>query len=88
MSIGLIALFDEIAAIAKVATASLDDVANQAAKAGSAGPSMRQPKQQPVRCRELLERSNGRLRQPVSGLVGLPIGAAAIPVIGFALAPI
>ena len=67
MSLGLIALFDEIAAIAKVATASLDDVANQAAKAGSAGPSMRQPKQQPVRCRELLERSNGRLRQPVPG---------------------
>src|SRR6476659_9557336 len=32
MSIGLIALFDEIAAIAKVAAASLDDVAGQAAK--------------------------------------------------------
>ena len=67
MSIGLIALFDEIAAIAKVATASLDDVANQAAKAGSAERSMRPPKQQPVRCRRLLERSNGRLRQPVPG---------------------
>ena len=35
MSIGLIALFDEIAAIAKVAAASLDDVASQAAKAGA-----------------------------------------------------
>ena len=34
MSIGLIALFDDIAAIAKVAAASLDDVASQAAKAG------------------------------------------------------
>src|SRR6476660_9923334 len=35
MSIGLIALFDEIAAIAKVAAANLDDVASQAAKAGA-----------------------------------------------------
>jgi predicted DNA repair protein MutK len=35
LSIGLIALFDDIAAIAKVAAASLDDVAAQAAKAGS-----------------------------------------------------
>ena len=34
MSIGLIALLDDIAAIAKVAAASLDDVASQAAKAG------------------------------------------------------
>ena len=34
MSIGLIALFDDVAAIAKVAAASLDDVAAQAAKAG------------------------------------------------------
>jgi predicted DNA repair protein MutK len=34
MSIGLIALLDDIAAIAKVAAASLDDVAGQAAKAG------------------------------------------------------
>jgi Protein of unknown function (DUF808) len=33
MSIGLIALLDDIAAIAKVAAASLDDVASQAAKA-------------------------------------------------------
>jgi uncharacterized protein len=34
MSVGLIALLDEIAAIAKVAAASLDDVASQAAQAG------------------------------------------------------
>ena len=34
LSIGLIALLDDIAAIAKVAAASLDDVATQAAKAG------------------------------------------------------
>ena len=35
MSVGLIALLDDIAAIAKVAAASLDDVAAQAAKAGA-----------------------------------------------------
>jgi len=35
MSIGLIALLDEIAALAKVAAASLDDVASQAVKAGA-----------------------------------------------------
>lgn len=35
MSIGLIALLDDIAGIAKVAAASLDDVATQAAKAGA-----------------------------------------------------
>ncbi|MCO6052350.1 DUF808 domain-containing protein [Mesorhizobium sp. RP14(2022)] len=34
MSVGLVALFDDVAAIAKVAAASLDDVAGQAAKAG------------------------------------------------------
>ena len=34
MSIGLIALLDDVAGIAKVAAASLDDVAGQAAKAG------------------------------------------------------
>src|SRR6187200_2039988 len=34
MSVGLIALLDDIGAIAKVAAASLDDVASQAAKAG------------------------------------------------------
>ena len=34
MSIGLIALFDDVAALAKVAAASLDDVVAQAAKAG------------------------------------------------------
>jgi uncharacterized protein len=34
VSIGLIALFDDIAAVAKVAASSLDDVASQAAKAG------------------------------------------------------
>ena len=34
MSIGLMALLDDVAAIAKVAAASLDDVASQAAKAG------------------------------------------------------
>ena len=34
MSIGLIALLDDVAAIAKVAAASLDDVAAQATKAG------------------------------------------------------
>ncbi|MGL4289323.1 MAG: DUF808 domain-containing protein [Phreatobacter sp.] len=34
MSVGLIALLDDVAAIAKVAAASLDDVAAQAAKAG------------------------------------------------------
>ncbi len=34
MSIGLIALLDDVAAIAKVAAASLDDIAGQAAKAG------------------------------------------------------
>jgi predicted DNA repair protein MutK len=35
MSVGLIGLLDDIAAIAKVAAASLDDVAGQAAKAGA-----------------------------------------------------
>ena len=35
MSVGLMALLDDIAAIAKVAAASLDDVASQAAKAGA-----------------------------------------------------
>src|SRR4051812_19108476 len=35
MSLGLIALLDDVAAIAKVAAASLDDVAAQAAKAGA-----------------------------------------------------
>lgn len=35
MSVGLIALLDDVAALAKVAAASLDDVATQAAKAGS-----------------------------------------------------
>ena len=35
MSIGLIGLLDDIAAIAKVAAASLDDVAAQASKAGA-----------------------------------------------------
>jgi len=35
MSVGLIALLDDIAALAKVAAASLDDVVSQAAKAGS-----------------------------------------------------
>lgn len=35
MAVGLIALLDDIAAIAKVAAASLDDVAGQAAKAGA-----------------------------------------------------
>src|SRR5215813_8863287 len=35
MSIGLIGLLDDVAAIAKVAAASLDDIATQAAKAGA-----------------------------------------------------
>ncbi|CAH1657564.1 MULTISPECIES: DUF808 domain-containing protein [unclassified Chelatococcus] len=35
MSVGLLALLDDIAALAKVAAASLDDVASQAAKAGA-----------------------------------------------------
>src|SRR3712207_1598899 len=35
MSIGLIALLDDVAGLAKVAAASLDDVAAQAAKAGT-----------------------------------------------------
>ena len=35
MSVGLLGLLDDIAAIAKVAAASLDDVASQAAKAGA-----------------------------------------------------
>jgi uncharacterized protein len=35
MSIGLIALLDDIAALAKVAAASVDDIAGQAAKAGA-----------------------------------------------------
>ena len=35
MSVGLIGLLDDIAAIAKMAAASLDDVASQAAKAGT-----------------------------------------------------
>jgi predicted DNA repair protein MutK len=34
VSVGLISLFDDIVAIAKVAAASLDDVASQAARAG------------------------------------------------------
>lgn len=35
MSIGLIALLDDVAALAKIAAASLDDVAGQAATAGA-----------------------------------------------------
>ena len=35
MSVGLLALLDDIGAIAKVAAATLDDVAGQAAKAGA-----------------------------------------------------
>ena len=35
MSVGLLGLLDDIAAIAKVAAASLDDVAAQATKAGA-----------------------------------------------------
>src|SRR5689334_6884349 len=35
MSVGLAALLDDIAALAKVAAASIDDVAGQAAKAGT-----------------------------------------------------
>ncbi|MFO1157751.1 MAG: DUF808 domain-containing protein [Reyranellaceae bacterium] len=35
MSVGLVALFDDIAALAKAAAASIDDVAGQAAKAGT-----------------------------------------------------
>ena len=35
MSVGLVALFDDIATLAKVAAASIDDVAGQAAKAGT-----------------------------------------------------
>ena len=35
MSVGLIALLDDIAGLAKVATASVDDIAGQAAKAGA-----------------------------------------------------
>ncbi|MFD1704936.1 DUF808 domain-containing protein [Methylopila henanensis] len=35
MSVGLLALLDDVAAIAKVAAASIDDVAGQAAKAGA-----------------------------------------------------
>ena len=35
MSVGLIALLDDVAALAKVAAASLDDIAGQAAKAGA-----------------------------------------------------
>jgi predicted DNA repair protein MutK len=35
LSVGLLALLDDVAAIAKVAAASLDDVASQAAKAGA-----------------------------------------------------
>ena len=38
MSIGLIALLDDVAAIAKVAAASLDDIVGQAAKAGPRPP--------------------------------------------------
>src|SRR5690554_238754 len=35
MSVGLLALLDDVAAIAKVAAASLDDIAGQAMKAGA-----------------------------------------------------
>ena len=35
MSIGLIALLDDVASLAKAAAASLDDIARQAAKAGT-----------------------------------------------------
>jgi predicted DNA repair protein MutK len=35
MSVGLVALFDDVATLAKAAAASLDDIAGQAAKAGS-----------------------------------------------------
>ena len=38
MSVGLLGLLDDVAAIAKVAAASIDDVASQAAKAGSRRP--------------------------------------------------
>ena len=34
MSIGLLGLLDDVTALAKVAAASIDDVAGQAAKAG------------------------------------------------------
>ena len=34
MSVGLLALLDDVAGLVKVAAASLDDVAGQAAKAG------------------------------------------------------
>ena len=35
MSIGLIALLDDVASLAKIAAASLDDVAGQATRAGA-----------------------------------------------------
>ena len=35
MSVGLLALLDDVAALAKVAAASLDDIAGQAMKAGA-----------------------------------------------------
>ena len=35
MSVGLLALLDDVAALAKVAAASLDDLATQATKAGA-----------------------------------------------------
>src|SRR4029453_5844208 len=35
MSVGLMALFDDVAALAKAAAASIDDIAGQAAKAGT-----------------------------------------------------
>jgi len=40
MSIGLLGLLDDVAAIAKVAAASLDDVAVQATKAGAKAPAV------------------------------------------------
>jgi Protein of unknown function (DUF808) len=49
MSVGLIALLDDTAAIAKVAAASLDDVASQAAKAGVKVPNGRATKRGPHR---------------------------------------
>ena len=62
MSVGLIALLDDLAAIAKVAAAQLDDVAGQAAKAGAkaAGVVIDDAAVTPVTSSDLLPSANCR----------------------------
>ena len=72
MSVGLLGLLDDVAAIAKVAAASLDDVAAQAAKAGAKAAA---PKHGPIRQHER-RIAVRRLRQRVPHRYKIPIGKA------------